>query len=281
MNTTVVIPIGPGHADLSFRAINSVETQTVKTRAVVKWDQDGRGAGWARNRGLEQVDTKYTMFLDADDWLEPNAIEIMENAMPDGYYVYSDWYQNHKVQQAPLCAFCMSEQYGIEAAHIITALVPTEWIREVGGFDEEMPVMEDTDLWVKLRYVGKHEGKRVAIPLVHYEPDGGRSRLIIDRIENGHPVFTALRETIRAQILERYQERGYTMGCCGEPAVASNKPTNAKVDGDVLVKTLWNGNRRIYGRYSGRLYRGGSGGRLWVAPGDLHQMRHLFKAVEA
>lgn len=35
------------------------------------------GASAARNRGISQSNAEYLFFLDADDWLEPNAIEIL------------------------------------------------------------------------------------------------------------------------------------------------------------------------------------------------------------
>lgn len=70
--------------------------------------QENKGLGAARNVGLKQVDTEYVMFLDSDDWLVPNFMEILnerlqeENEKPDLIYtlpkvydmstgLYSDW----------------------------------------------------------------------------------------------------------------------------------------------------------------------------------------------
>ena len=279
-NTTVVIPIGPGHDDLSYHAIDSVETQTIKAALAVVWDQRGKGAGWARNQGLEQVRTPYVLFLDADDWLEPNAIELFEAAIEPDRYVYSDWFQDGKVKQAAACAFCITEEHGLQRAHVITALLPTEWAREIGGFDEDFPVMEDTDFWVKLRYVGKREGKRIATPLMHYGLEGWRSKFAVERAENGEPFFTELCLNLRKEILARYKdEQESTMSCCGQPGEVSDAPMNAKIQGDMLVRVLGGGNRRFMGLSTGRMYRGGNGLKLWIAPSDVEMSPSKFKVV--
>lgn len=52
------------------------------------------GVAYARNHGLEQVETPYVLFLDSDDWLDPNTIssmiEIVERSGPEmavfGFY---------------------------------------------------------------------------------------------------------------------------------------------------------------------------------------------------
>ena len=280
-NTTVVIPVGPGHSDLSFQAIDSVKDQTIDAELIVIHDSEGKGPGWARNRALDQVQTRYTLFLDADDWLVPEAVETFENAIAGDWYAFCDWYQGSKTKRAPDCAFCITEEHGIQFGHLITALLPTAWAREIGGFSETMSVMEDTDFWVKLRYVGKRAGRRVATPLVHYSADGWRSQQIIDRMEHGQPVFNELRETLRAEIMERYRGQDKTMGCCGQPGIRSDAPTNAKLENDVLVRPQWAGNRRLMGYASGRVYRGSKAKKMWIAPEDLRIMGNMFKAVKS
>lgn len=40
-------------------------------------EQDNAGAGKARNNGIEHSIGEYIMFVDADDWLEPDALQIL------------------------------------------------------------------------------------------------------------------------------------------------------------------------------------------------------------
>lgn len=56
-NVTVVIPVAGYHSEIAARAIASVEAQTVPCEIVVVPDTSAKGAGWARNRGLESVNT--------------------------------------------------------------------------------------------------------------------------------------------------------------------------------------------------------------------------------
>ena len=55
-------------------------------------EQENRGLGAARNRGLQDVQTDYVTFLDSDDWLMPRYVEILskrlheENECPDAIF---------------------------------------------------------------------------------------------------------------------------------------------------------------------------------------------------
>jgi len=93
---TVIIPT-LNRRQMLERAITSVEQQGLSRLNLIVVDQgstDGtreflegrlltwlleekRGAGFARNRGVEAADSQYVMFLDSDDWLAPGAISAL------------------------------------------------------------------------------------------------------------------------------------------------------------------------------------------------------------
>lgn len=73
---TVVIPTIPGRQDMLLRAISSVDNQTVPCDFVVSYDEHGAGAATTRNKALASVDTEFLAWLDDDDELFPNHVEL-------------------------------------------------------------------------------------------------------------------------------------------------------------------------------------------------------------
>ncbi len=276
-DVSVVIPVGPYHRHLAARAVQSVQAQTEPSTPIVLHDDAGRGAGWARNRGLAQVTTPFTLFLDADDWLEPDAVATLleaARAVPD-MYVYPDWYAARGPVTASDCCYCLPEYRG----HTITALVRTDWLRAIGGFDESLPYFEDTDLWLKLRYVGGHLGLHVRRHLLHYSADGQRSTRAIFKRSGGAIALTAEAERTRRSIIERY--KGATMpGCCISRSDKTVVPPGTRLETDVLAQALWMGVGRVVGRVSGRVYRGGNYRPMWVDPRDVEASPDKWRRID-
>lgn len=259
---TIITPIAPTHLALFANAQESVKAQSIETLHLWAIDHDQRGAGYMRNRLLEQVTTPYFACLDADDWLEPDFARVMLAALEENVYTYCDWFQNGEVIHAPDCAWIN------RTAHLVTSVVPTAWYHELGGFDESLAAAEDTDFFVKLVTSG-HYGKRVKTPLLHYRANGGRSQAAHDSGEI---------EAILRLIQERY--RGKQVGCCGDEGKIDTTPIGEKQAHDVLAQAQWGGNRAEYGRYTGRRYPRTSWPKaVWVDPRDVSASPNLWRVV--
>lgn len=51
---------------------------------IIKYiNQENKGLGAARNVGLQVVDTEYVVFLDSDDWLVPDFMEVLSERLQD------------------------------------------------------------------------------------------------------------------------------------------------------------------------------------------------------
>jgi hypothetical protein len=88
------------------------------------------------------------------------------------------------------------------------------------------------------------------------------------------------RDFIRDDIVRRNGGLNTIMGCCGGGgSVAGNNP-GAQMPGDVLAQTLWAGMHSENGHVTGRMYIGGNGNTIWVAPEDLAIMPTFFRQVE-
>ncbi len=231
---SVIIPVGPGHAKYLPDALNSLVGQTFREwEAIVVDDVDThaervemvslliktypfvkvvggsgkieRSAGAARNRGLKQAKAPLSLFLDADDWLAPEALEKMVKAYVRDRgknYVYSDWVAFENGEMKPQqCLDYSQEIWFDKMQHAVTCLVETEIAREV-GFDESLPSWEDWAFFADFAAKG-YCGVRVAEPLLYYRVHSGTRR--IKALENS----VALRE----RILARY--KGVEIMACG------------------------------------------------------------------
>ena len=338
---SVIIPVGPGHERHLIDALDSLQAQTlpdwecivvndtgadlgyVHPWAYVTRTAGGQGAGHARNRGLERASAPLVLFLDADDLLHPQALEAMARAHAEtgGQYVYSDWATLDDATRWDSATTPRTvDEYDARAMlqglrHAVTALVPTVWVRAVGGFDETLPVFEDWDLYCKLAIAG-YCGVRVRQPLLIYRHQAGlRTRTALKPRAQGEdhiPAYTPLGETVAAALADRYAAyrtgEEPIMGCCG-----GNRPS-AEAAGDALNMLLGTigvpveaqaaaapsgpgvvrmefigeqqGAMTFYGKASGRAYRAGremSARYHDVLAGDVEHFVNigLFRVVPA
>lgn len=257
-DTTIVIPVGPGHERIADRAAASAHAQTAPCHVVMVHDIDGKGPAWARNQGLAQVKTPYVVFLDADDVIAPTFVARCLAAPSPGRYVYTDWWQGERYVSAPDAAW----QNG--TWHIITALLPTKAVKAADGFDETLPGGEDTDFYMKLTHVHRVCGVHVPEALVAYTNEGRRAHAFV----NG-PDY--------ARVRGLYQSR---YGHLPMPCMSAGPLTLAGHPDGVTAVALWRGNRRERGAITGYLYpRAGNGTRLRVHPDDAKAAPHLFQPV--
>lgn len=258
---TFVTPVAPYHTHLIEQVRATVAAQTVACEHVVIMDADQRGAGWARNRGLEQVVTPFVSFLDCDDGLEPNFAEACLRAYNGRRYVFTDWTMGEPIQ-APDCPW-----KGDGSWHPVTTLLPTVWVKHVGGFDEDNSG-EDTLLYWTLTRAGLC-GKRLPEALFHYTPDGRRGR------EHVHSPDYQSRMTA---MLKKFEDKA--MACCQDEVIVNNANGGQSQPGDVLAQILFKGGRSWTGSATGRLYtKFGNAHQVYMNPADIDAQPQWFARV--
>lgn len=253
---TFIIPFAKHHEKIVQRAVDSVRQQSVSCGHLVLRDDEGRGPGYMRNRGLEQAASKYVVFLDADDTVAPNFAEKCLEAIKPNHFVYTDWFDGGTAySRAPTPCKVWTEK----TAHLVTTLMHTEDARRIGGFDEHLPGAEDTDFGVRLRFSGVC-GIHIAQALVMYQPGGQRSGMLHNSVADMH---------VQRYFTERYGGLQF-MGCCNAD-YNTPLPTNEKQEGDILMVANWAGNRPFIGPVTGRSYgvRVGNFRAFWVNPQDV------------
>lgn len=257
---TVVIPIGTYHKHLAERAIDSAIWQTVDC-AVIALDSFPTPA-IVRNT---PVQTPFTIWLDADDWLAPTfAEECLSVYNPKRPYVYTSWYCDDVIRKP---VYCKRDDY---QSHLVTTLYPSAIFQALGGFDASLPAHEDVDFYLRSQAAGVC-GVYLDKPLVHYSDNGQRSRDF-----RANPA----KDRIMMDVLYRNGGEETLMGCCGEPGIQAKVNPGEPQEGDILATALWTGMHTEVGHVTGRLYSGGNGGQIWVSPADVQRMPHLFRPAQ-
>ncbi|KKM70920.1 hypothetical protein LCGC14_1435900, partial [marine sediment metagenome] len=226
----VIIPVGPGHEAIVRDAIDSVEAQTWEQWECIVVNDSGRPLGplptWvtvletprpasgvaaARNVGIAACHSTWFLPLDADDLLEPTALETwinVANQHPDDI-LYSDQYQDQQVDGE----FNVHEYPDYDpkillkngALHAVTALTPVKVWEAVGGY-EESTAWED---WAFQIDAAAHGicSRRIARPLFTYRKHRGWRR-----DENLNELEKSKGEIVR--LFPQFWEGGQTLMAC-------------------------------------------------------------------
>jgi hypothetical protein len=134
-NVTVAIPSIPGREQLLARALESVAAQTTAPRRIlVHTDTERHGAAWTRNRLLRQVRTGWVAWLDDDDELLPNHLEVLIRGANDSQadLVYS--YPEIIGVPDPLAVCDDDGNVVTEPIDIQFGPRQEQWLRERGNF---------------------------------------------------------------------------------------------------------------------------------------------------
>lgn len=218
---SIIIPCGEGHEKYLKDALISVEAQTddrwecivildqgyVLEPGVwdafpwVKWKWVGdppRGPGFARNVGASAARGKFLVFLDADDFIYPDFLDLTYRKYQEtGRYVYTDWMSIAKdgtMEHHQCPEYDPQALFRQMSIHAVTILIPRVDFWAVGGFMTTLGAWEDVELYLKLAAAG-YCGVRVARPLLVYRYQTGNLR------EYGETI----KEQIKAKLFALYQ----------------------------------------------------------------------------
>lgn len=274
MTADIVIPVSPYHVDIAKEAVNSARAQTIPCNVIRVEDVNGRGAAWARNEGVRRGENPFIVFLDADDILHPHFLEHTLNQYAQRTYVFTDW---RTYDDRVRFAEDKTNFFKVGMYHIITTLLPRSAFEAVGGFNENLPALEDEDLYYRLQVAGIC-GIRCAEPLVWYRRQHGRG--IVNSVYHGETKRNAAVVQMEQYFSRQYGKyRRLTNMCSCTEKKPVPQAANQQEEGFVLARALYTPHRAV-GPVSNRRYpRTGLGYELWVDPRDAEARPDMWEII--
>lgn len=270
---TIYIPFAKYHESVVYNAFRSAVEQTVE--CAVEMDLSDGTPAKLRNRA-QNAKSLFVVFLDADDRIEPTFVEDCLRTYERGTYVYTGWNEGERVMMPRECNPFQAHDYGdgrgmVGGYHLVTTLFPTEIFKYLGGFNEELPGMEDVEFYMRAQANGCC-GILCPKPLVVYNGEGetrGKRFKV-------HPEYEEVRRFVQTE------NGGISnmAGCCGVTSGAPNANLTGAQEGDIPAQTLYAPMTQT-GRATGRWYPRPlfAGQVIMVDPRDVAMCQDLWKAV--
>jgi glycosyltransferase involved in cell wall biosynthesis len=139
--------------------------------------QQNKGLNKTNNVALNLSNGQYIVRLDADDFFEPDALEIMSKTLdadselglvfPDYYYVDRD---GQRIGEERRHDFDKDVSVFDQPAHGACTMVRVDYLRDLGGYDEQFTCQDGYDLWIKM--VTNHKVTNINQPLFSYRRHG-------------------------------------------------------------------------------------------------------------
>lgn len=163
-----LIIIDDGSTDNSKKIINSYK----KNNKIIKIFQKNRGLTVSNNLALRLAKGKYIMRLDADDWLDNNALEVMSNTLersPDIGLVFPDYFEvdragkiTNLIRRHDFKKVKLHDQ----PAHGACTLIRKDCLEKIGGYSEKYDRQDGYYLWIK--FIQKYKVLNINLPLFFY-----------------------------------------------------------------------------------------------------------------
>ena len=159
-----IIVVDDGSTELNTSAVLAA----LENVTIVKQPNSGLPA--ARNAGFRKARGDYVLPLDADDWLEPMALEVMINELKSSVqasFVFCDLQLEGEASGVLQKHYNFFEQLSLNQLPYCLLMPKRIW-SEAGGYDETMRQgYEDWEFNIRLGTLG-YFGQRIAQPLLHY-----------------------------------------------------------------------------------------------------------------
>ena len=209
---TEVILVDDGSTDGSSELCDEWAERSTKVRVI---HQDNAGVSMARNHGIEASSGDYLLFVDSDDWIDPDMVSALFKTVQDTpfdlavctfqfeYATYSEWLHIHELN----CSVCdlLDADYGMTEKSVFLCSPVNKLYRRSLIVDHDIrfvPGMRfGEDFTFNASYLCEvNQIISIDRPLYHYDcslPDSGVKKLYPDYdvfIRTMDDAFTKLRQ---------------------------------------------------------------------------------------
>ena len=161
-----IIVVNDGSNDLNtLNILNSLE-------GVLIINQKNCGLSAARNAGANKAKGRFLFFIDSDDWIEEDCLELMfnyskENCSNNNYFIFSDIVLEGNITKNVTKNYNFFEQLFLNQVPYSIFIERNTWELN-NGYDENMRLgYEDWEFNIRLGAKNIF-GKRLPLPLFHY-----------------------------------------------------------------------------------------------------------------
>ncbi len=135
--------------------------------------QKNKGLNKTNNVALKLARGEYIMRLDADDYLDLRALEIMINELkrnPEVCMIFPDYYlideEDKIIDQVRRHHFKKNVSLYDQPAHGACTMFRREVLLKLGGYDEDFTCQDCYDIWLKI--IPDHQISNINLPLFYY-----------------------------------------------------------------------------------------------------------------
>ena len=139
--------------------------------------QQNKGLNITNNVAMRAAKGKYIMRLDADDFLKPNALEVMVNVLEEDHalgLVFPNYYyvdrEGNITGEEKRHNFEKEVSLYDQPAHGACTMIRLDFLKKLGGYNESFTCQDGYDLWIK--FITHHKVVNVDQPLFSYRRHG-------------------------------------------------------------------------------------------------------------
>lgn len=168
-----IIIIDDGSTDNSKEVIEQYASNE-KIRIIF---QKNKGLNVTNNIAMRAAKGKYLMRLDADDYLDPNALLVMSNALENDTelgMVFPDYYlidsTNSILSLEKRHSFATDVELYDQPAHGACTMIRRDFLMQLNGYNENYECQDGYELWIK--FIDHFKVGNISTPLFYYRQHG-------------------------------------------------------------------------------------------------------------